>query len=139
MSLEVAFTEAQYAALKASEALAEAMGLTEPRVYRVLPTGAKVPYVVVGEDQLIDDSLECEGNEVEGAEIFSTVHVWTKPDPPEALSPREIAAVVRKVLKTITIPGYRVMESEFEDVRYLTDPDQSTHAVISHRYVVEPL
>lgn len=131
--LEVVFTAAQKAALEASAPLALAMG-GKSTIFTVLPTNKPTPYVVLGEDQILEDGDDC----TVGAEIFATTHVWARPPTLEANSARRIAALVRDLLNAdLNITGFRTVDFEFVDVRYLTDPDQSTHAVISHRYLVE--
>lgn len=130
------FHTAQEAALRASNALAVAMGLAWPRIYTgVAPTAAPLPHIVIGDDQVLDDSDECQ----DGSEIYSTVHIWTKPNPPQAQQARQIAAVVRGILNApLTITGHTVILYSFDDARFLTDPDGSTHAVLTFRYSTTP-
>ena len=131
-----AFHTAQEAILRGSTALATAMGLAQPRIYTgPVPANAPLPYIVLGDDQTLDDSDECQ----DGSEIFSTIHVWSKPNPPQAQQAREIAAVIRSLLNApLTITGHTVVLFSFEDARFLTDPDSSTHAVITFRYSTTP-
>lgn len=129
-----AFATAQEAALRGSVALRTAMGLATVRLYEVVPTDAPLPYVHIGEDQIIDDSDECQ----DGSEINATVHLWSKPNPPSTSQARNMVAAVRAALKNLTITGHDVVLAEFRDALLLTDPSGATHVVVNHRYLTVP-
>lgn len=133
--IAAAFATAQEAALRASDPLKTAMGLAKVRVYDTRPTDGKLPYIQIGEDQLIDDSDECQ----DGTEINATVHVWTQPEPPSTGQARNMVAVIRSVLKPLTIPGHDVVLAEFRDALFVTDPEGATHVVMSFRYLTVPI
>ena len=129
------FAEAQEARLRNAPALALAMGLPQPRIYSIVPTNAPTPYVVIGEDQVLDDSDECQN----GSEIFSTVHVWTRSEPPSTKQARDIASVLRDLLDAdLGIAGHETIIHAFEDTRFPRDPGGAAHAVLTLRYVTSP-
>lgn len=128
-------TKAQEAALRASAALLAAAPWTQPRVYRSIPTNAPLPYIKLGEDQVIDDSDDCQ----DGSEIISTVHVWSKPETPQAMEGRRIAAALRVELQAdLVIPGHDLVLAAFVSKSFTTDPDDSTHAILTFRYLTTP-
>lgn len=128
-------TKVQEAALRASGPLLAAATWTQPRIYRVIPTNAPLPYIKLGEDQVIDDSDECQG----GSETISTVHVWSKPETPQAMEGRRIAAAIRQELSAdLEIPGHDLVLAIFVSKSFTTDPDDSTHAILTFRYLTTP-
>jgi hypothetical protein len=128
-----AFHAAQDAALRGSSDLAALFPGGVVRLYSVVPQNAPLPFVRIGDDQIIEDSDEC----VSGSEIFAMVHVWAKPDPPSAQLGRLIAGVIRETLaaSTFAIPGFDVVVATFVDARHLTDPDGSSHAVLNFHFL----
>nr|WP_314437612.1 DUF3168 domain-containing protein [uncultured Brevundimonas sp.] len=128
------------AALRGDAGLLASMGLQKVRLYTMsAPVGASHPYIVIGEDQVIDDSTEC----AESSEVITTVHAWTRVDDDVSASRRQAKAMagdVRRVLKSIdAVPGFDVVLAEFEDTRHLTDSDGLTaHSVITHRFLLDP-
>lgn len=135
-----AFAVAEEAALRASAPLAVAMGLTVPDIYAgVVPTNAPLPYVLIGQHQVLDDDDEDDDCPL-GAEIHSTVHVWTKPEAPQNLQARRILRAVQKALnRDLVLDGHRVISHAAEDKQFITDPDQSTHGFMTLRFDTEPL
>ncbi len=130
--LALAFHTAQEAALRGSAALAAAMG-PQLRLYSVVPTNSPLPMVVIGQDQII---LEPDEECADEGEIFATVHLWARPEPPQATTPLEIgAAVVAALLVPLTLDGHEVVEWELVSADYSTDPDHSTHGVLVFRYL----
>lgn len=136
----VALQNAMEVALRASAALKAAMGLSTVRLYTMsAPTGASFPYVVIGEDQILDDSTEC----LESSEAITTVHVWSRVDGDVAASrtqAKAMAGAVRSELKALSgVSGFVVTLADFEASRHLTDPDGLTsHAVVNHRFLLDP-
>lgn len=129
MSLAEAFHTAQEAALRASGALAALVG---KKILTVVPQGQTLPFVVIGEDQVLEDVEGCAGE----GEVFSTVHVWSKPNPPQAESARAIGAAVIDALRAeLTLTGFDVDLFELTSERYVTDADQSTHGIIDLHYL----
>jgi len=127
----VAFHAAQDAALRASAELAALFPGGVVRVYSVVPQNAPLPFIRIGDDQVLEDGDEC----VSGSEIFAAVHVWTAPDPPDVQLGRRIAGVVRATLVDLVLAGFDLVLGEFVDTRHLTDPDGSSHAVLGFRYL----
>ena len=127
----VAFHTAQEATLRGSAALAALFAPALARVYSVVPQNAPLPFIRIGDDQILEDSDEC----VSGSEIFALVHVWTRPDPPDVQLGRQMAGVIRAALTAddLEIAGFEMILGEFQDARHLTDPDGSSHAVIAFR------
>ena len=131
-----AFAAAQEAALRTSPELVALFPGGVVRVYSVVPQNAPLPFIKVGDDQVIEDSDEC----VSASEIFSAVHVWTKPDPPEARLGRQIAGIVRETLAPdLPISGFDTVEARFIDTRHMTDPDGSSHAVLMFHFFLTTL
>lgn len=130
-----AFHAAQEAALRASAPLQAAFG-GSVRVYSVVPTNQIFPFIRIGDDQIVDDSDECQ----EGSEIISRVHVFTEPDPPQAQLVRRIASAVRDTLKADpVIVGHATVLSEFLDTQHTSEPSGVSHAVLSFRYLTTPI
>lgn len=136
----LAIQNAMETALRASAALKSAMGLATVRLYTAsAPAGAPFPYLVIGEDQIIDDSTEC----AESSEVITTVHVWTRVDGNVSASrtqAKSIAGAIRPIIKSLSgVTGFVVVLSEFESTRHLTDPDGLTcHAIVEHRFLLDP-
>ena len=125
--------------LRASSDLSAAMGGTVRLYSMSAPVGAPFPHVVIGEDQVLDDSTEC----ADSSEVYTTVHVWTR-DQSEVSESRtqakRMAGVIRSALKgPMTVTGFDLVLQDFENARHLTDPDGLTaHAVVTHRFLLDP-
>lgn len=126
-------------ALRASAALAAAMGGTV-RLYPLAPPdNAPFPYVVIGEDQILDDETAC----LASSEAYTTVHCWARDVDAVSASraqAKAMAGAVRAALNTaLTLEGFSVVDHRFEEARHLTDPDRRTaHAVVTHRFLIDP-
>lgn len=135
----LALQNAVESALRGSVALADAME-GRVRLYTLsAPTDAPFPYLVIGEDQIVDDETECSAS----SEAFTTVHVWSRVKDDVSASraqAKTIAGIVRAVLNTaLPLAGFVVTDWRFETARHLTDPDQRTaHSVVEHRYLIDP-
>jgi hypothetical protein len=126
--------EAVEAALRVSTALEAAMGTM--RLYTVVPANAILPYIVIGDDQLIGDDTDC----ADGAEAFVTVNVWTKPNPPQGQTCRTICDLIRDILNApLDVDGHEVVDWQFEGMNFITDPDQSSHGIARFRYLITEL
>lgn len=127
----VAFHAAQDAALRGSLQIAALFPGRLVRLYSVVPQNAPLPFIRIGDDQIIEDSDECSS----GSEIFSAVHVWTMPDPPSVSLGRQIAGLIRETLAPVlVIEGFDTILARFVDTRLATDPDGSSHAILSFHY-----
>ena len=135
----LALQNAVEAALRASPALAQAMG-GRVRLYPLAaPHDAPFPYLTIGEDQIIGDGTEC----LDSSEAFTTIHVWARVDNDVSESraqAKRIGAAVRAAInRDLVVDGFEVTECEFQTARHLTDPDQRTaHTVIEHRLLLDP-
>ncbi len=126
------FHVGQQAAIRASAAVVAAMGQADPRVFVAVPTNAKPPYVKIGEDDVDYDASGCGGE----GEIIATVSVWSRPDPPQGSSARDIgAALVAALAVPFAIDGHTIDVAELEGETYATDPDHSTRARLVFRYL----
>lgn len=138
--IEVAFPQAEEAALRESAELAQAMD-GKVRLHRLAaPFGSGFPYAILGEHQYLPDDTGCG----EGFEIFSNIKVWARDEAgtPHANDQQAalIAAVIRRVVNAkLAIDGYRVVDHSAESLRPLTDPDRLTAGrQVECRYWVEP-
>lgn len=129
------FKAAQEIALRASIALATAMGGTV-RLHTEVPADAPMPYVVVGQDE-IDDLTEEDCGEAHS--IVSTVQWWARltgavkgSDTVRAMGAAIIAALNTD---TLNIEGHDITLAIMETPeRYGTDPDQSSRGLVAIRY-----
>lgn len=135
------FKVSQEAALRASSGLAQAMTAGDSgavsRIYTEVPTNAPTPYVVIGDDQVLIFVSDC-GSE---AEIFSTVHLWSRTNPlDKGVQARAIGSEIIGVLNAaLVLTGWVIDEWEMTSERYVTDPDGSTHGIIEFRYQLTQL
>jgi len=74
------------------------MALISNKLYQDVPDQPVEPYVVLGDSQDSDDSVQC----LDASEIFFDVHVWSKE--PGYKQVKTIAARVRKLLHNATVP-----------------------------------
>jgi hypothetical protein len=133
-----AFHTAQDAALRSSIELANLFPNQQVRIYGTVPQNAPLPFIRIGDDQVLADDTEC----ASGSEVYAVVHIWTRPDPPSVQLARQIAGVVRDILAdpdTFTVADFDVIDALFVDTRHLTDPDGSTHAVMTFHYALTAL
>ncbi|WP_295708035.1 DUF3168 domain-containing protein [uncultured Brevundimonas sp.] len=136
----LALQNAIEAALRSSADLVAAMGLAQVRLYTLSPPDdAPFPYIVIGEDQIVDDETECAAS----SEAFTTVHVWSRVEDDVSASRAQAKAIAALVRATLNAPlplvGFVTTEWRFETARHLTDPDQRTaHSVVEHRYLIDP-
>lgn len=129
-----AFKTAQEAALRGSSALATAMGGTV-RLYTEVPTNAPLPYIVIGQDEIDDVSVDgCGGAHT----ITSTVQWWTKivGTTKGAEAARQIGdAVIAALFTELSITGHVTVLVDMEEREsYATDPDQSSRGRVAFRY-----
>jgi hypothetical protein len=127
----VALQAAIFSALINSADIAAAF-VVAPRVYDRVPTGVTLPYITIGDIQLVDDT-HCEA----AWEAFVTTHVWSEaPGKPEA---SRIADAVGSALDVeLVIAGFVCVHFEHRDTRTFTEPDGlTTHAVVTHRYLID--
>lgn len=121
--------QAIYAALVAAD-------VTGTRVYDVPPPAPVYPYTTIGDEQVIDDSNSCDA----AWEIFSDVHVWSRPAAGSKVELKtELAKVVDALGTELDVDGFVVTSGALETTRSLRDPDGITeHAILTFRYLVDP-
>lgn len=128
---------AQEAALRASSALATAMG-GSVRIYTEIPAqppgGLPLPYLVLGNDQILLENADCAAE----AEVVSTVTAWSRTAPlDKGAQARAIGSAIIDALNTqLTVAGWDVDEWEIQSEQYLTDPDQSTKLVLVVKHLL---
>lgn len=124
------FHVAQEAALRAHAGL---IAVLNPfKLYTTTPKNATPDYVVIGEDQVFYETSGCAGE----GEIFATVQVWTRPNPPQGADARTIGAEIIAALNTeLSLTGHDVDVWELESETYVTDPDHSTHGRFVFHYL----
>lgn len=104
----------------------------ESRIYDRVPTKHTLPYITIGDIQILDDS-HC----VQAFEAFVTTHVWSdKVGKPEA---HRIAGAVMDALNVeLEFAGFACTVFQFRDTRIFAEPDGlTTHAVVTHRYLID--
>lgn len=126
--------KAVYAALTSAPVLPKVPLATDTRtmvwpVFHRVPENQPVPFVVIGDDQILADY-----DAADFSECHVIVHVFASSMPELKL----IVAKVRAALdQHIEIEGFDTAEAQFMSTRYMTDPDGATeHAVIEFQYLV---
>ena len=101
-------------------------------IYDAVPESAEPPYVVIGEDQIIDDGNGCS----DGWEIYSTIHVWAQPHG-RAKAKRIGSEVCTALAQPLSVQGFIVVVQQLESERYMIDADGVTpHGIITQRYKI---
>lgn len=118
------------ARLKADAAL---LASVNGRVFDEVSPSAEFPYLTTGDGQVIGDDEDC----VEVSDIVYAVHVWTRP-PFAGATMKRIAGEVRSALRAeLAIAGFQVSVQEYQQTRWLDDPDgQTRHAVVEFHFVI---
>ena len=130
-SASLALQKALVSTLKADPAVAALVG---DRVFDIVRAGAIMPYISLGEDQIIPDGGDC----FDAYDIRSTLHLWSRTVGfPEV---KRLAAAVDDALSDeIAVPGFHIIECGVIDTRFLRDPDGLTsHAVLRLQTLIEP-
>jgi hypothetical protein len=128
------YKTAQETALRASSALATAMG-GAVRIYTEVPANAPLPYIVLGNDQVL---LEANPGCADEAEVTSTVALWSRTAPlDKGVQARAMGSAIIDALNVeLTLAGWDVDVWEMQSEQYLTDPDQSTKGIITLHYLL---
>lgn len=134
----VAIQNAIEAALRGSMAVKEEFG-GSPRLYTLsAPVGAPYPYILIGEDQIIGDDIECGA----ASEVAVTIHVYARETTPVAsrMKAKAISGAVRLALTAkLPLVGHEMIDWLYDGTRHLTDPDALTsHSVVSLSYDTAP-
>jgi uncharacterized protein DUF3168 len=110
------------------------------RVYDRVPTtngvvpAALFPFASLGPVQVINDGNAC-GDQ---AEVYAVLDVWS-----QAIGYPEVrqcvAAICAVLTTTLTVPGFRVVIQDIEDINYRREPDGLTsRAIIGLRFNLVP-
>lgn len=106
------------------------------RVYDRVPETAAFPYVTIGDEQVVDDSSDCQ----KGWEVFLDIHCWSRPSAGSKAEVKALAASVVDVVEAITtISGFTLVQILHETSRFLRDPDGLTeHGICTFRALIDP-
>lgn len=128
-----AFHAAQDAALRASSALATAMGVAAVPLVEVQPNQVP-PYVVGGQYQVILENTDCAAQ----AEIYSTVTWWSRTAARDhgAQARAMGAAIVAALNAELSVAGWYVVVWELQSEDYVTQADQSTRGRAVFHYLL---
>jgi hypothetical protein len=116
--------------------LNEAPALAGGNVFDQVPEGDPFPRITIGDEQVLDDGNTCD----DGWEVFSDVHVWSRPVTGSKVEVKDLlAAVVARLNTALTVTGFTVVIHAIDSSRVFRDPDGKTeHAVLTFRYVLQP-
>lgn len=130
----VAIQRAVYKALTGSTALVAALG-TAPGVFDRPPQEAKLPWILIGQDDIRDDSAD----DLDGAEVTVTVHIYADGNLSKVKGiARQVLALLATTLD-LSADAQRCVTALVESVRHLDDPDGETwHSIVTVTYRTEP-
>lgn len=105
-------------------------------VYAEVPAQAELPYLSIGDDQIVGLDEVCKT----ASEIVAQVHVWAAGSG-RTLTARKIAGAVRTCLTAeFAVDGFEIVLGEFQGALHLDDPSGFiTHTVLTFRYLIDPL
>lgn len=107
----------------------------DARVYDRVPIGASLPYVTIGDEQVVDDGNTCDN----GWEVFSDVHIWSRANGGFQEAKLLVATIVPAIVGITSIDGHHLISVEVENTRIFRDPDGLTsHGVISVKFIINP-
>ncbi|WP_334185087.1 DUF3168 domain-containing protein [Novosphingobium sp.] len=100
-------------------------------VFYTVPTKTSLPWVVIGDDQIL-----AENESAEMYECFATVSVFARKPNHKVLAAKVTAALDQKLV----LEGFQTEEFWHEETRYFTEKDnQIGHASIEFRYLLQPI
>lgn len=115
------------------EALTAFPALCGGRVFDRAPEGVGYPLITIGDEQVIDDSNSCSP----AWEVYVDVHVWSRAS--SKIEVKDIAsAVIERLAVDLVVPGFAVL-GMLETQRTRRDPNDTEHAVITFRYLIDPI
>lgn len=125
------------AALSANAELKTLIGTT-PRIYQDVPASAAFPYLVVGDSQRVNDSVQGMASE----EIYITIHIWTRQDSsPGVVDAKKIESIIKNLLHdaSLSLTENRCVLIEFDSARNgsAESPDLR-HRVLTMRALTDP-
>lgn len=110
---------------------------TDYTVYDANPQNAPYPYVVMGEITAKEWSDKLE----DGAEVYSTIHVWSQYDGRKEAD--EMADAITQGLTSYALvlePNFRCAFDKLDNYSLLVDIDGKTrHGVLRFKYLIEEL
>lgn len=112
--------------------------VAEGRIYDEVPPSAVFPYVTVGDCQVLPDKADC----IDGSIVFPQVDVWTRTTgyPETKRIASEVLAALDDRTDTLVVDGYHLVVFQFEEVRYLRDPDGITrHGIMTFHGLLQPI
>lgn len=118
-------------------ALSAGPPLAGGRIFDQVPEGAAFPYVTLGDEQLLDAGNSCD----DGWEVFSDIHIWSRPRSGSKAEAKDLAAAViqRTVNGPLVVAGFTVVSARLETQRSFRDPDGKTeHTVVTVRHILNP-
>lgn len=135
MDTSLALQAAIVAALKTDVAVDAIVG---ERVYDRVPDNANLPYVVYGDDQVLQDDADAGDCLSEGFEVFVTLHAWSKAY--GQVEAKRLGGAIRSALHNaeLTITDHRLITFEHDSTRYLRDPGGlQSHGVVTFRALLD--
>lgn len=136
----VALQKAIFAAISASADVVSVFGATPPRIYDEVPANPVFPYIVIGDDEVNDDS-----NSDAAFECFSTVHVFARDRKTGKTAAKAIGDAVSAAIgdaSGLNVAGFKACTSDsepaFQNSRYFYEPDGLTaHGVLVFRILLD--
>ena len=124
-------TDPAYPLQKAVYETLTAYDLGTDHVWHTVPDGARLPWIVIGDDQIISDYDSGDFHE-----CHVTVHVFAE----NKFMAKQLGGKVCEALDgPLTIDGFSCHEAWKESAQYFTDPDgQTGHGVLVFQYTVQP-
>lgn len=118
-------------------ALKDSAGLTSlvnKRVFDPAPKNAQLPYITLGDMQVLPDKAEC----IDGTEVFPQIDAWASVNDPAQIKQIGKAIVAALDDQALTVTGYNLVIFELQNLQYLRDPDgQTRHAVLTFRALLQ--
>lgn len=112
-----------------------AAGVAGGRVYDSVPQNAAMPYVNVGQIDVVDDGAEC----IDAVEVTVTIHTWSAAvGKPEA---QAIQAHIRANLHeaSLALATWALVDLRHRDSTTFSDPDNiTTHGISIFRALIDP-
>lgn len=129
--MDLSLQKAIYEALLAETTITALVG---DRIYEEVEENPQFPYIVIGESQEIDDSVQC----LDASEIFIDLHVWT--NEPGYATNKRISTAIRRVLHNadLVLDEERLVLIEHRITRTFPDEDIIIkHGVVTFRSLTE--
>ena len=109
------------------------IGLVGKRIYDSVPEDPVFPYIVIGDDQTIDDSNQCS----DVWRVVSRVHVYTR-----SVGNMEIKTItgrVQTLLKApLTLENFNISSHFMNDTVYLREEGTQRHSVTVFENILSP-